>query len=450
MPDPATDEKIDGYPPSWYAATRIAEPPVAPLEGDREAEICIVGGGYSGLAVALHLARVGANVLLVEAERIGSQGLRVLLLGRVAHPVDVATHPTDVEPVALVVLDQKTRDDAKPTLDYFARQHVTVKVVSGDNARSVGAVARSLDLPGAEDALDARDLPEDATALARTMEHASVFGRVTPSQKRAMVHALQSSGHTVAMTGDGVNDVLALKDADIGVAMGSGSPATRAVAQIVLLDNRFATLPRVVAEGRRVIGNIERVSTLFLTKTVYSALLALMVGVPGLIGRDPLPYPFFPRHVTIIGWFTIGVPAFLLALAPNEERARTGFVRRVMRLAVPWGVVVSVCCFVTYLLAHEGVLGSRPDDTQASTAALITLITIALRVLAIVARPFALWKVALIVVMSGLSTLMFVLSELLAQPDVRRGVALAFGPGLAAEGFHFERAAVAEPAQSPA
>ncbi|HEX7717016.1 MAG TPA: HAD-IC family P-type ATPase [Marmoricola sp.] len=373
---------------------------------------------WSGATYAGHGSWVlgAADVLLgpddahaVEAERIGSQGLRVLLLGRVAHPVDVATHPTDVEPVALVVLDQKTRDDAKPTLDYFARQHVTVKVVSGDNARSVGAVARSLDLPGAEDALDARDLPEDATALARTMEHTSVFGRVTPSQKRAMVHALQSSGHTVAMTGDGVNDVLALKDADIGVAMGSGSPATRAVAQIVLLDNRFATLPRVVAEGRRVIGNIERVSTLFLTKTVYSALLALMVGVPGLIGRDPLPYPFFPRHVTIIGWFTIGVPAFLLALAPNEERARTGFVRRVMRLAVPWGVVVSVCCFVTYLLAHEGVLGSRPDDTQASTAALITLITIALRVLAIVARPFALWKVALIVVMSGLSALMFVL-----------------------------------------
>ncbi len=262
----------------------------------------------------------------VEAERIGTQGLRVLLLGRVAHPVDASTRPagTSSRPPWSCWTRGPAPTRSRPC-EYFARQQVTVKVISGDNARSVGAVARSLDLPGADDAVDARDLPEDADRAGRTMEHTSVFGRVTPDQKRSMVHALQASGHTVAMTGDGVNDVLALKDADIGVAMGSGSPATRAVAQIVLLDNSFATLPRVVAEGRRVIGNIERVSTLFLTKTVYSALLALMVGVPGLIGRDPLPYPFFPRHVTITGWFTIGVPAFLLALAPNEERARRRF-----------------------------------------------------------------------------------------------------------------------------
>jgi cation-transporting ATPase E len=213
----------------------------------------------------------------------------------------------------------------------------------------------------------------------------------------------------VATTGDGVNDVLALKDSDIGVAMGSGSPAARSVAQIVLLDNKFASLPVVVAEGRRVIGNIERVSTLFLTKTVYSALLALMVGVPGLIGQHPLPYPFFPRHVTIVGWFTIGVPAFLLALAPNQERARPGFVRRVMRMAVPWGVVIAVACFVSYSVAYEGVLSDRANKTEASTAALITLVAIALRVLAIVARPIALWKVGLILTMSVLSALMFVL-----------------------------------------
>ncbi len=155
-----------------------------------------------------------------------------------------------------------------------------------------------------------------------------MFGRVTPQQKRDMVGALQSRGHTVAMTGDGVNDVLALKDADIGVAMGSGSPATRAVAQIVLLDNSFATLPHVVAEGRRVIGNIERVANLFLTKTVYSVFLAVAVGLIGV------PYPFLPRHLTLVGSLTIGIPAFFLALAPNTERARPGFVRRVLRLAV--------------------------------------------------------------------------------------------------------------------
>ena len=311
--------------------------------------------------------------------------------------------------MALVVLEQKVRPDAKDTLDYFARQQVAVKVISGDNACSVGAVASTLGLAGSSQPVDARSLPDDQAALGEAMERGQVFGRVTPEQKRSMVRALRARGHTVATTGDGVNDVLALKDSDIGVAMGSGSPATRSVAQIVLLDNRFATLPHVVGEGRRVIGNIERVSTLFLTKTVYSALLALAVGVPGLIGQHPLPYPFFPRHVTIVGWFTIGVPAFLLALAPNQERARPGFVRRVMRQAVPWGVVIASACFVSYALAYEGVLSDRADKTEASTAALITLVVVALRVLAIVARPLALWKIGLLVTMTVLSALMFLL-----------------------------------------
>ena len=178
--------------------------------------------------------------------------------------------------------------------------------------------------------------PPDQAELADALETHTTFGRVRPDQKRAIVHALQSRGHTVAMTGDGVNDVLALKDADIGVAMGSGSPASRAVAQIVLLDNRFATLPYVVGEGRRVIGNIERVATLFLTKTVYSALLALLVGIECLFSKplhaDPLLYPFQPIHATIAAWFTIGIPSFILSLAPNNERAHPGFVRRVLTL----------------------------------------------------------------------------------------------------------------------
>ncbi|HET6940200.1 MAG TPA: HAD-IC family P-type ATPase, partial [Nocardioides sp.] len=190
-----------------------------------------------------------------EADAIGARGLRVLLLGRAARRLDGTDVPGEVEPMAHVVIEQKVRPDARETLEYFARQEVTVKVVSGDNALSVGAVAQALGLPGAEHAVDARTLPEEPTQLAEVMERTQVFGRVTPVQKRAMVHALQSRGHTVAMTGDGVNDVLALKDSDIGVAMGSGSPATRSVAQIVLLDNKFATLPHVVGEGRRVIGN---------------------------------------------------------------------------------------------------------------------------------------------------------------------------------------------------
>jgi cation-transporting ATPase E len=350
-----------------------------------------------------------ADVLLpegehrAEAEKIGSRGLRVLLLGRAARAVDAAEGPGDIQPVALVVLEQKVRSDAKDTLDFFAHQDVAVKVISGDNAISVGAVASTLDLPGADKPVDARKLPEDAAKLAETVENRAVFGRVTPLQKRAMVGALQSKGHTVAMTGDGVNDVLALKDADIGVAMGAGSPATRAVAQIVLLDDKFATLPYVVAEGRRVIGNIERVSNLFLTKTVYSVLLALMVGIA------QVPFPFLPRHITITAWFTIGLPAFVLSLAPNNERARSGFVGRVMRMAVPAGLVIAAATFVSYLLVYKGSGQSEVDKIQAGTTALITLITIALWVLGIVARPYRWWKIGLIGGMVVLTLALFLI-----------------------------------------
>ena len=344
-----------------------------------------------------------------EAEGLAARGLRVLLLGRAGRPLDGPDLPGAVDPVALVVLAQKVRPDARDTLDYFAAQQVAVKVISGDSATSVGAVAASLGLPGADEPVDARTLSGEPAALAAELERSTIFGRVVPDQKRAMVDALQSAGHTVAMTGDGVNDVLALKDADIGVAMGAGSPATRAVAQIVLLDNRFATLPHVVAEGRRVIGNIERVSVLFLTKTVYSVLLALMVGVPGLLGLDTLPYPFYPRHITITGWFTIGVPAFILSLAPNNERARPGFVGRVMRTAIPAGVIVAVASLASYVLTYPGAGADQVARTQASTAALVTLIAIALWVLALVARPFVPWKVALVLVMVVASAAMFLL-----------------------------------------
>ncbi|CAN5268622.1 cation-translocating P-type ATPase [soil metagenome] len=333
-----------------------------------------------------------------QAEQIGAKGLRVLMLGSSDRSVDAPDAPGQVTPVALVILEQKVRPDARETLEYFAEQNVSVKVISGDNAVSVGAVASSLGLHG--EAMDARQLPTDTEALADTLAECTTFGRVRPDQKRAMVHALQSRGHTVAMTGDGVNDVLALKDADIGVAMGAGSPASRAVAQIVLLDNKFATLPYVVGEGRRVIGNIERVSNLFLTKTVYSVLLALLVGLAGLaskfFGTDPLLYPFQPIHVTIAAWFTIGIPAFVLSLAPNNERAHSGFVRRVMAAALPSGVVVGLTTFMSYLTAYEGRNATTAQQTQASTAALITLLIGALWVLATVARPYQWWRVGLV------------------------------------------------------
>ncbi|MGE2714064.1 cation-translocating P-type ATPase [Mycolicibacterium litorale] len=371
-----------------------------------------------------------------QAEQIGARGLRVLLVGSSDLPVDDPAAPGTVTPVALVVLEQRVRPDARDTLDYFASQHVSVKVISGDNAVSVGAVAGSLGLRG--ECMDARQLPDSTDELAETLESHTTFGRVRPDQKRAMVHALQSRGHTVAMTGDGVNDVLALKDADIGVAMGSGSPATRAVAQIVLLDNKFATLPYVVGEGRRVIGNIERVSNLFLTKTVYSVLLAVLVGAAGLSSEvfdtDPLLFPFQPIHVTIAAWFTIGIPAFILSLAPNNERAHPGFVRRVMTAALPSGVVVAVATFTSYLLAYQGRAASEVEQTQASTAALITLLVTAVWVLAVVARPYEWWRVALVAVSALAYVVIFSIPwarELfILDPSNVTTTAMALGVGL--------------------
>ncbi|WP_371776859.1 HAD-IC family P-type ATPase [Streptomyces sp. NBC_01438] len=326
---------------------------------------------------------------LGEIEQLNQQGLRVLLLARVDGPLDDPATATGADPSALIVLEQRLRPDARETLAYFAEQRVATKVISGDNAVSVGAVAAKLGLPGAEHTMDARKLPTDPDAMATAMEENTVFGRVTPQQKREMVAALQSRGHTVAMTGDGVNDVLALKDADIGVSMGSGSEATRAVAQIVLLNNSFATLPSVVAEGRRVIGNITRVATLFLTKTVYSVLLAVLVVC------FQVEYPFLPRHLTLLSTLTIGIPAFFLALAPNKERAHPHFVRRVMRYAVPSGTIAAVATFATYLIARHVYTGPGSLDAETS-AATLTLFLVSMWVLAIIARPYTWWRICLV------------------------------------------------------
>ncbi|WP_103534920.1 HAD-IC family P-type ATPase [Streptomyces sp. SM11] len=332
------------------------------------------------------------DATLTEIGHLNEQGLRVLLLARARGELNAPGAAAGAAPTALVVLEQRLRPDAGDTLAYFADQNVATKVISGDNAVSVGAVAGKLGLAGAENTLDARRLPTDPDEMATAMEQNAVFGRVTPQQKRDMVAALQSRGHTVAMTGDGVNDVLALKDADIGVSMGSGSEATRAVAQIVLLNNSFATLPSVVAEGRRVIGNITRVATLFLTKTVYSVLLAILVVC------TQVEYPFLPRHLTLLSTLTIGVPAFFLALAPNKERAQPHFVRRVMRYAIPSGVIAAAATFATYLVARHHYSGEGALEAETS-AATLTLFLVSMWVLAIIARPYTWWRIGLVAAM---------------------------------------------------
>ena len=368
-----------------FSSARKYSGAVLEEDGDRGESVTWLLGAPDVLLPARHPA-------LNDTDRLNRQGLRVLLLARTDRALTAADVAEGVRPAALVVLEQRLRPDAADTLRYFEEQNVRAKVISGDNAVSVGAVAAKLGLEGRT--VDARRLPADRDEMAEALDEATVFGRVTPQQKRNMVGALQSHGHTVAMTGDGVNDVLALKDADIGVAMGSGSEATRAVAQIVLLNNSFATLPSVVAEGRRVIGNITRVATLFLVKTVYSVLLAILVVC------SQVEYPFLPRHLTLLSTLTIGVPAFFLALAPNRERARPHFVRRVMRYAVPGGALAALATFATYLLARSHYSGEGALEAETS-AATLTLFLISIWVLAVIARPYTWWRIALVAAMAG-------------------------------------------------
>jgi cation-transporting ATPase E len=216
--------------------------------------------------------------LLSRAAGLAASGRRVLALAHAPGPLTGPVLPAGLRAVAFIVLAERLRSDAPQTIAYFAAQGVAVKVISGDSPRTVGAVAARAGVPRAGDPVDARELPEDPGALGALLEERSVFGRVSPHQKESMVKVLQDRGHAVAMTGDGVNDVLALKLADIGVAMGTGAAATKAVAELVLLDNGFAALPGVVAEGRRVTANIERVANLFITKTVWATLLAVATG----------------------------------------------------------------------------------------------------------------------------------------------------------------------------
>jgi cation-transporting ATPase E len=336
---------------------------------------------------------VWANVdhdLHKRADAIAASGKRVLVVLRASTGPTTERLPTDMQPVALIVLAEKIRDDAEETLGYFASQGVALIVISGDSPRTVGAIAKAVGLDVGEP-IDARTLPQNTEELAAILETHRAFGRVSPDQKRAIVKALQSKGHVVAMTGDGVNDALALKDADIGIAMGSGAQATKAIAELVLLDNKFSQMPQVLAEGRRVIANIERVANLFVIKNAYSLFLALAVTVAGL------SYPFLPRHLSVLSALTIGIPAFFLSLAPNHQRYTPGFLRRVLSFAVPTGVVIAVLIFSSYLVVSS--MGGSPQ--LASTIASSVVMVVGVWVLLCLARPLRYWKAALIIGLSA-------------------------------------------------
>ena len=356
----------------------------------------IVGGAEEDGA-SQHGADEKSRPVQQRALELSQAGLRVLLLSRTAGELSGETLPAGLTSAGLVILSERVRPDAVRTLKYFSEQGVILKVISGDTPATVQTIASRAGVPGADKAVDARTLPE-GDALVSTMEEMSVFGRVTPDQKRSMVAALQAGGHTVAMTGDGVNDVLALKKADLGVAMGTGTAAARAVAQIVLVDSRFETLPSVLAEGRRVTANIERVANMFATKTVWAAILALAVALVGL------PYPMLPRQLTLVDTASIGIPAFFLALAPNPRRYLPGFVGRVARFVLPTGAIAAAVVFASYLIVRH--LGASVAEARAMETAIFALI--GLRVVSIIERPLRGWRLGLVIAMAALVALAYV------------------------------------------
>ncbi|XQS90795.1 HAD-IC family P-type ATPase [Gardnerella sp. DNF01144] len=416
----------DGRFETWYMgapevlATAICARKSSVVSSDLQGSIApaVAEGGISDSAVSgdspfdnCHLTD-SFKQILNRVNEYAQQSNRVLLLAVAysdsgdSNNATFSSSPvvsTSARPVALVRCSEKIRDDARQTLDWFRQQGVRCRVISGDNPTTVASVAEKVGLTGDSKpvSMDARQLPKDINQLAEVLENVDVLGRVLPDQKKAIVQALHSKGHVVAMTGDGVNDTLALKEADLGVAMGNAAPAAKAVAQVVLVDSRFSHLPDVVARGRQVMANMERVAGLFLVKTVYSALISAGVVLLGL------NFPYLPRHITYIGSLTIGIPAFLLALAPNTRRYVPGFLHRVVRFALPNGIAVAVSVLVVSIFAPlmlaRGLDSSNVNASRlivesvhavgvTRTICAVTVFVLGVAVLATVSKPLISWR----------------------------------------------------------
>lgn len=422
----------DGRFETWYMgapevlATAICARKSSVASGDLHGSIApaVAEGGISDSAVSgdslvsvespfdnCHLTD-SFKQILNRVNEYAQQGNRVLLLAVAYSDSGDSNNATfssspvvsiSARPVALVRCSEKIRADARQTLAWFRQQGVRCRVISGDNPTTVASVAEKVGLTGDSKpvSMDARQLPTDINQLAEVLENVDVLGRVLPDQKKAIVQALHSKGHVVAMTGDGVNDTLALKEADLGVAMGNAAPAAKAVAQVVLVDSRFSHLPDVVARGRQVMANMERVAGLFLVKTVYSALISAGVVLLGL------NFPYLPRHITYIGSLTIGIPAFLLALAPNTRRYVPGFLHRVVRFALPNGIAVAVSVLVVSIFAPlmlaRGLDSSNVNASRlivesvhavgvTRTICAVTVFVLGVAVLATVSKPLISWR----------------------------------------------------------
>lgn len=333
-----------------------------------------------------------AQPLLKKVNALAKNGKRILVLAYSAEAVKpaqaAASLPSSIRPAALVVLAEQIRADVAETIRYFKEQRVAVKVISGDHPETIKAVATIAGIPNGLTPYDGRNLPADLDRLGEIIEQHNLFGRVTPDQKRSMVNALQKRQHVVAMIGDGINDVLAIKEANFGIALGSGTPASRAVAQLILLGDNFSALPGVIAEGRRVIANVERTANLFITKTVYVFAMAIAVGIA------QVPFPFLPRHLMLIDFFTIGTPALFLSFAKNTTRVRSGFISRVLRFAFPAGAIVAAATLMVYAVTRQ----IEPADVDlARTAATFVIIGCGLLILTSIIRAHAIWQRLLLI-----------------------------------------------------
>lgn len=390
---------------AWFGADENANPTAKALTGGFNTTLTTPASAVVPFSSALRFSAVefpttgawllGAPEALLEpdsapherAKELASLGLRTMIL---AHAPSVVRNdageptqriPDNATPLLFVIFRENVRVDAPQIVEYFTRQKVTLKVFSGDNPFTVRAAAKTAGMDINAGAIDASTLPEDGPELAQAAEKYNIFGRVSPEQKKNMVIALKERGHVVAMTGDGINDALALKHANLGIAMGNAAPATKAVSRLVLIDGKFSSLPAALEQGRQVIANIEMVANLFLTKTGFAILLGVAFGLLGLV------FPFLPRQYSTADFLIVGASSFALALLPNSRRYVPGFLHRVLNYTVPNSVIVVFMLLVVNLAAML-VFRSETDLQQLQTASFITLVMMGLWNLAAVARPF--------------------------------------------------------------
>lgn len=365
-------------------------------------------GDFYVLGAPEFIIKTGFNNLKDEISQYTTKGYRVIVLAKAESLTKDGVIDGEILPLGFVVLANEIRDNAVETFTYFKEQGVAIKVISGDNPATVSEVARQAGIENAEKYVDASTLT-DNLMISEAIAKYTVFGRVTPKQKQQFVKALKMQGHTVAMTGDGVNDILALKDADCSVAMASGSEATAQAAQIVLLDSDFSRMPEIVLEGRRVVNNVQRSASLFLVKNIFSLLLTIFSTVL------MISYPLMPSQVSLISMFTIGIPGFLLALEPNKSRIKGHFLGNVLLKALPAGLTDFFAVSALVICGHVFNIPS----TDIATASTLLIAVVGFMIMIKISHPFNKFKYGILALnIFGLIFCGLFLDSLFAMSDM--------------------------------